>query len=340
MNLSTRSLATQSVVQLTGSTTTVVLSEFTPDPGIINCQDESETELEELERQEQGVRDVERGAVGLEIAQGAIEITLGAVRIAAAGTTAEVLRREDNLAASRASLGPGVGNTPPIDILGPILRDDSELRKQVRSQRVPRRIWNASNSTIFQVCAEQRAKDLGVPKEDDRFHKWTEGFHDRIRRYSGFADALSWIRPHSVAPTPDPRSRGHSTGDQVNLPNVHEADRLLKLLENLLDTNNRVLKLLGMDLPPITNSGSFILRQYKDKVDRRKQAVARYGVRGSMDEEDYEDEDSDKFSRANGDRHWLHSSIDREEPVKTFTDELARLKRIRKVSQHANRRKH
>lgn len=108
-----------------GTTTQSVTEPLsTPSISQIFCQDHVETPLEAIERQEQEARDAEKGVVGLEIAQGAMEITLGAIRIAAAGTTADVIRREDNVASSRASLGIGGEATLPTDILGPIAADD------------------------------------------------------------------------------------------------------------------------------------------------------------------------------------------------------------------------
>lgn len=82
---------------------------------------------EEIARQEQAARDLDKAVVGLEIAQGAIEITLGAIRIAASATTAEVIRREDAIAASKASassvaFGSEGNQVNPVEI-EPIARD-------------------------------------------------------------------------------------------------------------------------------------------------------------------------------------------------------------------------
>lgn len=108
----------------------------TPPGDQILCQQPQPTEEEQIARQEQAARDLDKAVVGLEIAQGAIEITLGAIRIAAAATTADVIRRQDAIAASIASASNVIGFEGPGTTPEPIrrsARDTEEARRPVSS---------------------------------------------------------------------------------------------------------------------------------------------------------------------------------------------------------------
>lgn len=195
--------------------------------------------------------------------------------------------------------------------------------------------------SLLQNCVQERSVVHSQVALNDPFSKWNRGFTYRMKRSPTFGDAfvsLHQLRAPAAASTPNPTVPPTT----INLPDLDEAERLLKLLEDLLDTNGRVLHLLGIDLPPLTSSGATILRQYKERLERRKEAKMRSAMQGYAEDEDsLEAERSALILRKSGvsDPHWIHAAVGREEPARAFSNELARLKRIRRIYQNAHSRK-
>lgn len=137
------------------------------------------------------------------------------------------------------------------------------------------------------------------------------------------ADFGPMIQLDTAAFKPTPTSNGEIY--PVKLPNsIEEAERLLTLLENMLDTNGKVLHLLGIDLPPITNQhsnpGAVILHQYKQRLAESKDYQRRYGQKGYVDE-------SEALQLLDN-RAWLLAGVSHKPDIQTLSSELIHLTRL------------
>lgn len=123
-------------------------------------------------------------------------------------------------------------------------------------------------------------------------------------------------------PTPDP----HGVSYPLKPPTLDEADQLLNLLEKLLNTNNEVLRVLGIDLPPLSsqpsNPGAMILHQYRERLKMQREMEHQYGETGYLDE---------GFAVSNlleQGAKWK-STLGRPADVHALSSELAQLNRVR-----------
>lgn len=142
----------------------------------------------------------------------------------------------------------------------------------------------------------------------------------RMKRSALFGSMFSEASHNFVKPTPNPKD---TNGYPMKLPTTGDAERLLNLLENLLDTNNEVLRLLNIDLPPLTNQpsnpGAVLLHQYRERLARQRTIQKQYGQTGYLDENKVQ-QALDEDTRWNGRRRDVH----------TLTSELAHLNRMRR----------